>query len=107
MRESVIEAYLKQRVEALGGEALKFVSPGRRHVSDRMCILPSNYGPPYIVFVETKRPKGKPRAGQARFLKRLKTFKVEVEVIDTKIRVGYWIDSIKVREAVRASAPIR
>lgn len=38
MAEKHVEAYLKKRVEALGGLCLKFVSPSRRGVCDRILI---------------------------------------------------------------------
>ena len=53
MRESTIEKYLVERVKAHGGLCLKFVSPGRRGVPDRICLFP--FGEMY--FVETKAPK--------------------------------------------------
>ena len=40
MLESTIEHYLVRTVHKLGGEALKFTSPGRRHVNDRLVLLP-------------------------------------------------------------------
>lgn len=56
MRESTIEAYLRDRVRALGGKAYKFVSPGNDGVPDRLVCLPGSR----VVFVETKRPGEKP-----------------------------------------------
>ena len=52
--EKEVEERLRQKVEALGGKCLKFVSPGNGGVPDRLVILPTGL----IVFVETKRPKG-------------------------------------------------
>lgn len=52
MRETVIEAYLRDRVKALGGKAYKFTSPGNNGVPDRLVVIP---GIPDI-FVETKAP---------------------------------------------------
>lgn len=39
MRESKIEQYLKEQVEAAGGECRKFVSPGRRGVPDQLVLM--------------------------------------------------------------------
>jgi hypothetical protein len=50
MRETVIEAYLRDRVKALGGKAYKFISPGNNGVPDRLVVIP---GLPDF-FVETK-----------------------------------------------------
>lgn len=52
MRESVIEAYLRDRVKAAGGKAYKFISPGNNGVPDRLVVVP---GLPDF-FVETKAP---------------------------------------------------
>lgn len=52
MRESTIEAYLRDRVKEVGGKAYKFVSPGNDGVPDRLVCLPRARG----VFVETKAP---------------------------------------------------
>lgn len=56
MRESTIEAYLRDRVKELGGKAYKFVSPGNDGVPDRLVCLPGGRA----VFVELKAP-GKKR----------------------------------------------
>mgnify|MGYP003387100565 CR=1 FL=1 len=96
MRESIIEAYLKKQVKALDGEALKFVSPGRRHVSDRLCIVPYRMlAPPFIGLVETKRPKGKLRKGQVRFAQRLDALGVPNYTLDTKLAIDKWITYLR------------
>lgn len=48
--EKTTEAYLRDRVEALGGRSYKWVSPGCSGVPDRIVILP----PGKIFFVELK-----------------------------------------------------
>jgi hypothetical protein len=62
VRERDVEAALVAAVEAAGGLALKFTSPGRRSVPDRVVILP---GKP-VVFVECKAPGAKCTAAQLR-----------------------------------------
>jgi len=52
VRESAIETLFREGVEALGGKAYKFVSPGEAGVYDRIVVLP--YLP--VHFVELKRP---------------------------------------------------
>jgi hypothetical protein len=54
VKERVIEAELRERVEAMGGMCVKVVVPGRRGHPDRMVVLPG----PHVIAVETKRPKG-------------------------------------------------
>jgi len=55
MRESSLERKFRLAVEAIGGEAPKWVSPGNRGVPDRVVILPRGR----TVYVELKSP-GKP-----------------------------------------------
>ncbi len=68
--EKTIEAYLRQRVKAAGGLALKMVCPGWSGVPDRLVLLPGAR----IFFAETKNTGGKPtkkqlyRHGQLRAL---------------------------------------
>lgn len=52
MKESTIEAYLRDQVKELGGKAYKFVSPGNDGVPDRLVCLPGGR----VVFVELKAP---------------------------------------------------
>ena len=52
MLEREIEKYLIRRVEALGGKAYKFVSPGRAGVADRIVCLPN--GETWFVEVKTE-----------------------------------------------------
>ena len=40
MRESKIEAHFKKLIEGRGGECRKFVSPGRRSVTDQIALRP-------------------------------------------------------------------
>lgn len=55
MQESYLEKKLKDGVLKCGGQALKFVSPGRRGVPDRLILKPEGQA----IFVEMKAP-GKP-----------------------------------------------
>ncbi|ENC2022833.1 VRR-NUC domain-containing protein [Escherichia albertii] len=83
-RESLIEKYLVAEVKKAGGVALKFVSPGRRSVPDRIVLLPGGR----IVFVECKAP-GKPaRADQLREHERLRALGFTVVVLDSKNMEG-------------------
>lgn len=51
--EKDIEAFLKKRVEHLGGKCLKFPAVFEEGIPDRLIILPGGR----IAFVELKRPK--------------------------------------------------
>ncbi|TWM23620.1 hypothetical protein CHCC14821_2779 [Bacillus paralicheniformis] len=52
MQESQLERLLKRKVESLGGQALKFVSPGMSGVPDRLVLIPGGRA----VFAEMKAP---------------------------------------------------
>ena len=54
-RERDIEAWLRRRIEDLGGMFLKFTSPGHDGVPDRIAIFPDGR----LVFVELKAANGK------------------------------------------------
>jgi len=79
VRERDVEAALIAAVQAAGGLALKFTSPGRRSVPDRVVILP---GLP-VTFVECKAPGAKLTAAQAREHKRIENAGGRVFVIDS------------------------
>lgn len=83
MREREIEAYLRERVRALGGKAYKFLSPGNDGVPDRLVCLPGGR----VVFVELKAPGALPRPLQICQMGILKKLGFHVEVIDTKAQV--------------------
>lgn len=82
--EAAIEKYLKERVEAVGGVAYKFVSPARRNVPDRICVFPSGL----LVFVECKAPGEEAREAQMREIQRLEALKQKVVVVSTKADVN-------------------
>lgn len=55
MRESKLEKYLREQIEArYGGMALKFTSPGKAGVPDRIVITPAG-----VHFVELKAHDGR------------------------------------------------
>lgn len=55
MQESYLEKKLKGEVLKMGGQALKFISPGKNGVPDRLILKPGGQA----IFVEMKAP-GKP-----------------------------------------------
>lgn len=78
MRESKIEAYLVQRVKALGGEVRKVKWIGRNSAPDRIVMLPDN-----TFWTELKATGEKPTAAQIREHKRMRDMGQRVEVIDS------------------------
>ena len=57
MRETTLERKLAEAVKAMGGIALKFVSPGFAGMPDRLVLLPGGK----CGFVEVKQRGEKPR----------------------------------------------
>jgi hypothetical protein len=87
-----IESRLKKGVERLGGRCIKFVSPGRRNVVDRLVLMAEGR----IYFVELKAEGEVPNDGQLREHYRLRKmgFKVYVldsfELVDQFLRMIQW-----------------
>jgi len=81
--ESVVEDHLAKRCEELGLECLKFTSPSRRAVPDRLVIGFDATGHPLQVFVELKRPGEIPRPDQRAMIARLRDHGAHALVIDS------------------------
>lgn len=79
MLERQVERHLRERVGHFGGLCLKFVSPGRRNVPDRLVLLPRRP----VIFCELKALGKKPRPGQIREHERLRKLGYAVEVVDS------------------------
>ena len=78
MLEKELEKKFKYQIEKRGAMVLKFVSPGKAGVPDRLVLLP--YG--RAVFVEFKAPGEKPRSLQVHVMKELEGKKFDCWVID-------------------------
>ena len=77
MRERTIESWLRKKIEAQGGVFLKFTSPGRDGVPDRIAIFPDGR----LVFVELKTETGKLTKVQAYVCKQLIDLKQTVCIV--------------------------
>lgn len=88
--ENKIERYLIEGIEERGGECLKWVSPGRRGVPDRIVLMPTAR----IVFVETKAPLGVLKSWQKRCHSMLRRFGFRVEVLWTLEQVAEFLCSL-------------
>lgn len=100
MKEKTVEAYLHERVTALGGGTRKWVSPGHNGVPDRIVMWPSgDKGPFYtrIHYVETKAPRGVLRVRQAREHKALKKLGCIVLTIYTIEQVDNYVRNYELR----------
>ncbi|MFC9755175.1 VRR-NUC domain-containing protein [Streptomyces sp. NPDC056921] len=100
-RERDIEGYLLAQCRAHGLLCLKFVSPARRGVPDRIVVAPRG-----TVFVEVKRPGGQLRKLQQRTHAKLRDHGAEVHVVDDKPSVDAFIAHLLESPAhERISAP--
>lgn len=80
MIENEVEEYLVRQCKKAGWLCLKFTSPGTRAVPDRLILIPGGWQ----MFVELKRPGGKPRADQRAMIRKMRSLGQVVHVIDTK-----------------------
>jgi len=79
MQESSLEKRLRLEVKKHGGRALKFISPGKRGVPDRLVLKSGGQA----LFVEMKVP-GKPlRPLQLKRVEQLRTLGFKVYKIDS------------------------
>ena len=79
-RESPVETYLVKQCRKHGLLCLKFTSPARSGVPDRVIISPAAG----TVFVEVKRPGATPEPHQVAMHAKLRRFGGEVYVVDTQ-----------------------
>lgn len=75
--EGKIQSHLRKRVKAVGGFCRKVAWEGRAGAPDLIIIINGK-----IVFVEVKRPGGKPKPHQVREHERMARRGADVRVID-------------------------
>lgn len=90
MRESKIEKSLKDKVQDMGGIALKFVSPGMAGVPDRIVLIPNGK----VVFVELKAPGKVMRPIQLKRKSQLEYLGFKVYLIDSLQAVDSFIREV-------------
>lgn len=88
--ERDVERALVKGIEALGGKAFKFVSPGNAGVPDRLVCLPGGR----IVFVELKEVGGRLSAKQVRQIDRLARMNIEVRVLVGRAEVDAFLREV-------------
>ena len=79
MLERELEAKFCRRLRQAGAMPLKFVSPGKMGVPDRIVLAPGGR----VFFVELKRPGGKARPIQRRVMEEMGSLGFMVHVIDS------------------------
>ena len=91
MKEKNIEQKFLTAVKAVGGVAVKFVSPGLDGMPDRLALLPGGR----MAFVEVKAPGKKPRPLQEARHRLLRRLGFQVYVLDDEKQIGGIIDEIQ------------
>ncbi|WP_284982399.1 hypothetical protein [Arthrobacter sp. efr-133-TYG-118] len=84
IRENPIERYLLSQSRANGFLCMKFVSPARGGIPDRIVITPGSHG---TVFVEVKRPGEEPEPRQHATHAKMRRFGAEVHVVNSHAAV--------------------
>lgn len=92
MLEKEVEMKLVLAVRLLGGQCLKFVSPGMSGVPDRLVLLPGGKA----AFVELKAPGKKPRPLQEYRHDQLRALGFRVYVLDKPEDIPALLDSISI-----------
>ena len=90
MRESVIEARLRDGVKAMGGICWKFVSPGTTGVPDRIIILPGGK----IIFVELKADTGRTSDIQQYRINELQRLGADVRILKGLSQVKAFLEEV-------------
>lgn len=90
MRESAIEARLRDGVKAMGGICWKFVSPGTTGVPDRIIILPGGT----IIFVELKADTGRTSDIQQYRINELRNIGADVRVLKGLPQVKAFLEEV-------------
>ena len=91
MHERIIESKLTRATKAMGGLALKFISPGYDGVPDRIVLFPGGR----IAFVEVKAPGKTLRPLQVRRKRQLEALGFSVYCIDGVEQIGGILSEIQ------------
>lgn len=91
MNEKLIEKTLREKVEKMGGLALKFSSPFFTGVPDRLIMMPGGR----IWFAELKSP-GKGLADRQRFVRnQFQSLGFRVRVIDSREKLNEFLHEVQ------------
>lgn len=93
-RERVIEQHLVDACKRRNVLCLKFTSPGTRGVPDRVLIGLDVDGQSVTLWVEVKRPGGRPRASQLHCHADMARHGARVVVVDTTSGVDELLDTV-------------
>lgn len=74
---------MREEIEKVGGLALKFVSPGRAGVPDRIILMPKGK----VKFVELKSKEGKESKLQSYMFKKFEKLGFQVKIINSESEI--------------------
>lgn len=94
MREASIEKRLRKKIRKIGGEALKFTSPGMNGVPDRLVLLPGGRA----IFIELKTINGKLSRIQEVRIRQLKKLGFRVECFNSISQIDQFIEEVGYNE---------
>ncbi len=89
MKESTIESNFVKQVKAMGGMAIKLISPNFAGLPDRLVLLPHGR----MFFVELKATGQKPRPLQIAVHRKLRKLGFDVYVIDSNEKINELLQS--------------
>ena len=89
MRESQIEAYLRQEIKRIGGLCIKLSPEFEAGIPDRLILVNGK-----ALFVELKSKGKKPRKIQLHYAEKLKCVGFETKVIDSKEGVNAFVNEL-------------
>lgn len=92
MLEREVESHLLARCRQMGFLCMKFTSPGRSGVPDRVVVTPMG-----TVFVETKRPGGKLSRLQEVVTEKMRRAGAEVHVVGSVAGVDELVEHLATR----------
>ena len=102
--ERDVEAYLRRRVESLGGLCLKFPAVYEEGIPDRLLVLPGGK----TIFVEMKRPRGGKLSSMQKYQhSRLRRRGAVVFVLKNKGEVDRMLKEVMPNEVHAAQIPDR
>ena len=90
LSESQLEENLCRRIKKLGGMALKFMSPGRAGVPDRIILMPGGK----IYFVEMKSSNGPVNPIQEYVFEKFEELGFKVHILNSEQTIENFIQKI-------------
>lgn len=90
LSENQLEEKLRKKIKELGGIALKFVSPGRAGVPDRIILMPQGK----IYFVEMKSPRGEVNPIQKYVFEKFEKLGFKVHILNSDDAIKNFLEKI-------------